>query len=197
MAASSASEKEPDQEAEAHLRWVLDASGQFPDLPGFDQLAPEQIVSLGGGVDAVTYLVRCPARDVVVKLNTVGLEAEATALRAWKAYTPRVPDVLGLGTVPSAGEHSIKYLILSALKNDRGEIVETARDYLERSSRKRSRAGACAGRRAAPLASGRGPYRLRQLRRFTWQRANLQQLERLPRGFPCLACRFPTTVGHG
>jgi fructosamine-3-kinase len=134
MAASSASEKELDQEAEAHLRWVLDESGQFPDLPGFDQLAPEQIVSLGGGVDAATYLVRCPERDVVVKLNTVGLEAEATALRAWKAYTPRVPEVLGLGTVPSAGEHSIKYLILSALKNDRGEIVETAKDYLERSA---------------------------------------------------------------
>src|SRR4051794_39601944 len=53
----------------ADLRWVLEDSGEFPDLPGLDQMRPEQVVSLGGGVDAATYLVRCPSRDVVVKLN--------------------------------------------------------------------------------------------------------------------------------
>ena len=85
------------------LRWVLDESGAFPDLPGPDQLAPEQVVELGGGVDAATYLVRCPHRDVVVKLKSSGLEAEARALRAWKPYTTtRVPEVLKAGTVPSA-----------------------------------------------------------------------------------------------
>ena len=73
------------------LRWVLDDSGAFPDLPGPDQLAPEQVVELGGGVDAATYLVRCPHRDVVVKLKSDGLEAEARALRAWKPYTPACP----------------------------------------------------------------------------------------------------------
>lgn len=51
------------------LRWLLQDSGAFPDLPGLDQLAPEQVVKLGGGVDAATYLVRCPHRDVVVKLG--------------------------------------------------------------------------------------------------------------------------------
>jgi hypothetical protein len=40
------------------LRWVLDDSGAFPDLPGPDELAPEQVVELGGGMDAATYLVR-------------------------------------------------------------------------------------------------------------------------------------------
>jgi aminoglycoside phosphotransferase (APT) family kinase protein len=84
-------------------------------------------------VDAATYLVRCPRRDVVVKLKSNGLEAEARALRAWKPYTPRVPEVLGLGTVPSVGERSIKYLILTALKNDEGRIVQTAAEYLDRS----------------------------------------------------------------
>lgn len=63
------------------LRWVLQDSGAFPDLPGLDQLAPEQVVELGGGVDAASYLVRCPQRDVVVKLKSIGLEAEARALR--------------------------------------------------------------------------------------------------------------------
>jgi fructosamine-3-kinase len=115
------------------LRWVLQDSGAFPDLPGLDQLAPEQVVELGGGVDAASYLVRCPHRDVVVKLKSIGLEAEARALRAWKPYTARVPEVLSLGTVPSVGERSIKYLVLAALKNAAGRIVETADEYLARS----------------------------------------------------------------
>ena len=118
---------------EPRLRWVLQDSGEFPDLPGLDQLAPEQVVELGGGVDAATYLVRCPGRDVVVKLDSSGLEAEARALRAWRPYTPRVPEVLGSGTVPSMGERSMKYLLLAALKNAEGRLVETADEYLERS----------------------------------------------------------------
>ena len=116
------------------LRWVLQDSGEFPDLPGLDQLTPEQVVELGGGVDAATYLVRCPRRDVVVKLDSSGLEAEARALRAWKRYTPRVPEVLGSGTVPSSmGERSMKYLVLGALKNSDGRVVEPAAEYLDRS----------------------------------------------------------------
>jgi len=115
------------------LRWVLEDSGAFPDLPGLDQLTSEQVVELGGGVDAATYLVRCPHRDVVVKLKSNGLEAEARALRAWKPYTPRVPEVLGLGTVPSVGKRPMKYLTLTALKNDEGRIVEPAAEYLDRS----------------------------------------------------------------
>jgi hypothetical protein len=79
-------------------------------------------------VDAV---VKCPDRGVVVKLNSTGLAAEARALRAWKPYTTRVPEVLGLGTVPA--ERWVKYLILAALKNDAGQIVETGTDYLDRS----------------------------------------------------------------
>ena len=118
---------------EPSLRWVLEDSGEFPDLPGLDQLTPEQVVELGGGVDAATYLVRCPGRDLVVKLKSDGLEAEARALRAWKPYTPRVPEVLGSGTVPSPGERPTKYLILAALKNDAGQLVETAAEYLDRS----------------------------------------------------------------
>jgi fructosamine-3-kinase len=132
-AASSASQEEQHREADAHLRWVLEESGEFSDLPGLDQMEPEQVVSLGGGVDAATYLVKCPDRDVVLKLNSEGLEAEARTLRAWRPYSERVPEVLGLGTVPSSGEPPVKYLILSALKNDDGDVVETADDFLERS----------------------------------------------------------------
>jgi aminoglycoside phosphotransferase (APT) family kinase protein len=115
------------------LRWVLEDSGEFPDLPGLDRMAPDQVVALGGGVDAATYLVRCPRRDVVVKLKSSGLEAEARALRAWRPYTARVPEVLGLGTVPSMDERSVKYLILAALKNAEGRLVETGAEHLDRS----------------------------------------------------------------
>jgi hypothetical protein len=46
--------------------------------------------------------------------------------------------VLALGTVPQSGDPSsgdppIKYLILAVLKNDDGDVVETADDFLERS----------------------------------------------------------------
>ena len=129
----SPSQDELRQQGKAHLRWVLEESGEFIDLPSLDEMSPEQVVELAGGVDAATYLVKCLDRDVVIKLNISGLEAEARALRAWKPYTSRVPEVFGLGTVPSTGEKPIKYLILSALKNAEGEVVETGDDYLKRS----------------------------------------------------------------
>jgi phosphotransferase family enzyme len=172
------------------LRWVLDDSGEFPDLPGLDQLAPEQVVELGGGVDAATYLVRCPDRDVVVKLKSNGIEAEARALRAWRPYTTRVPEVLGSGTVPSAGERPTKYLILAALKNDAGQLVETAAEYLDRSPASARELGRALGAELHRMhhASGAGRDRLRQLRGFSGQRAYLSQLERLPRGLLRAAC---------
>jgi len=128
-----ASQEELHQEAESHLKWLLEESGEFPDLPGLDEMRSDQIDSLGGGVDAATYLVKGSDGDVVVKLNSEGLEAEARTLRAWKPYTQRVPDVLGLGMVPSSGEPPVKYLVLAALKNDDGDVIETADDFLERS----------------------------------------------------------------
>jgi fructosamine-3-kinase len=117
----------------ACLRWVLDEVGMVPNTGSVENLSPQQVVSLAGGADALTYLVRCPGRDVVVKLSDHGLEAEARALRAWKARTRWVPDVLGVGTVPSAGARPVKYLLLSALVNDEGAVVETAAEYLDRS----------------------------------------------------------------
>lgn len=114
------------------LRWVLDEAGVL-DLASLESLTPERVVSLAGGADALTYLVRCPRRDVVVKLSDHGLEAEARALRAWKARTEWVPEVLGVGTVPSTESPPVKYLVLGALVNDEGAVVETAAEYLDRS----------------------------------------------------------------
>jgi fructosamine-3-kinase len=119
--------------ARPDLRWVLEDSGAFPDLPPLRQLTPEQVVELAGGVDASTYLVRGPGREVVVKLKSDGLEAEARALRAWRRHTPRVPEVLASGTVPATGARSTRYLVLGALKDEEGRIVQSAAEYLDRS----------------------------------------------------------------
>jgi fructosamine-3-kinase len=139
------SQEQSNRNGEANLRWVLEESGEFTDLPKLDQMSEDQVVEMAGGVDASTYLVKGPDRDVIVKLNSSGLEAEARALRAWKPYTPRVPEVLGLGTVPTTGEKQIKYLILPALKNDEGEVVETAADYLEESPERARELGQAVG----------------------------------------------------
>jgi fructosamine-3-kinase len=143
--ASEASQDELQQQAEAHLRWLLEESGEFPDLPDLDQMEPDQIDSMGGGVDAATYLVKRPDGDIVVKLNSEGLESEARALRSWKPYSERVPEVLGLGTVPSSGDPPIKYLLLAALKNDGGDVIETADKFLERSQQSARELGRALG----------------------------------------------------
>ena len=142
----STSQEELHQKAEADLRWVIEESGEFPDLPDLDQMPPEQVVSLGGGVDAATYLIKRPRGDVVVKLNSERPRGGGASVACLKRYTPHVPEVLGIGTVPSSEEPAIKYLLLAAMKNDKGEVVETAKDYLEQSPAERQRAGARGGR---------------------------------------------------
>jgi fructosamine-3-kinase len=112
------------------LAWVLEETGVCPDVASPGTTSRRHVVSLAGGVDALTYLVRCPGRDVVVKLSDYGLEAEARALRAWAPHTSGVPQVLTVGTVPST---RVRFLVLTALKNDHGDVVETAVDYLNRS----------------------------------------------------------------
>lgn len=113
-----------DREARAHLRWVLTESGEFPD-------PPDDVVPMSGGADAATYLVKGPRRDVVLKLNRQGLEAEARALQAWRPHSDLVPEVLGTGAVPSTGDEPVRYLVLEALRNERADVVETGVDLVE------------------------------------------------------------------
>ncbi len=114
------------------MRWVLAESGDLPDLPESGRMAQDGVVPMGGGVDAATYLVRGLSRNVVLKLNRQGLEAEARALQAWRAHSDLVPEVLGVGTVPSTGDEPVRYLVLEALENQRGGVVETGADLLEK-----------------------------------------------------------------
>jgi len=118
--------------APADLRWVLEASDAVPHASSESGI-PVQVVSLGGGADAQTFLVRRAGHDLVVKLSDRGLEAEARALRAWKGTTDCVPDVLDVGTVPTPGGRTVTYLVLAALLDDDGEVVKTAAEHLLRS----------------------------------------------------------------
>jgi fructosamine-3-kinase len=127
-----AGESSAEREHRAHLRWVLAEGGEFPGLPGPDRMAPDSVVPLSGGVDAATYLVKGQSRKVVLKLSRQGLEAEAHALRAWRAHSDLVPEVLGVGTVPWTGDEPVRYLVLEALDNEWGGLVETGEDLLEK-----------------------------------------------------------------
>ena len=69
------SQEQSTRNGEANLRWVLEESGEFTDLPKLDQMSEDQVVEMAGGVDASTYLVKGPDRDVIVKLNSSGARA--------------------------------------------------------------------------------------------------------------------------
>jgi Phosphotransferase enzyme family len=194
--ASSPSQEELHEEAEAHLRWLVEESGEFPDLPTLDELQPDQVASLGGGVDAATYLIKRPDGDVVVKLNSEGLEAEARALGAWQPYTERVPEVLGLGTVPSSGDPPIKYLILAALKNDDGDVVETADAFLERSQESARELGRAVGAELHRLHQAVDGTGFGNFGDSPGKRAYVRQLERLPRRLLCELCRLRPGTRH-
>ena len=62
-----------------------------------------------------------------------------------------MPEVLKAGTVPSVGERSTKYLVLAALKNDEGRIVETADEYLYRSPASARELGRAIGAELRPM----------------------------------------------
>jgi hypothetical protein len=108
----------------AYVTSVLSDAAELQEFGSLRRVRPDQIAVLGGGVDAVTYLVQSADQRVVVKLNDRSLEAEAEALRAWASYTPRAPEVLAMGVVPStaADENPVKYLLLTALTDDDGRI---------------------------------------------------------------------------
>jgi fructosamine-3-kinase len=121
------------EDAGTRLAWVLDRTALFPEISTEERISLLRVEPLSGGADARTFLVRCDDHAVVVKLNETGLEAEAEALNAWKPYGGSLPDVLGVGALPSTGGPPVKYLVLSALVNDDGGVVETAAEYLDRS----------------------------------------------------------------
>lgn len=117
--------------ADKHIRAVLDKASVLPGVESIEDLRPEQLSILAGGVDAATYLVSSAEGQVIIKINDHGIEAEAEAINAWRKRHARVPEVLASGTVPGTVRHKkVKYLIEKALVTRYGRVVETAANYL-------------------------------------------------------------------
>ncbi len=111
---------------------VIEKTHALPQIDSIEDLRSEQVSVLGGGVNAAVYLVRSSNKQVIIKLHYDGLEAEAEALKAWKARHVRVPSVLDSGIVLKTknSKRPIKYLIQSAMLDKHGRIVETCASYL-------------------------------------------------------------------
>lgn len=140
---------EPDEAA--RLGEALQQAGLLTDAASLD---PGDVVSLDGGRDSHTSLVRCRDRAVVVKLNAHTLEAEAAALRVWRAHTSRVPEVLAAGTL--AGSPPVKYLVVEAMLGDGDDVVETADSYLQRFPARAGDVGRALGEELHLLHQARG-----------------------------------------
>lgn len=116
------------------LASVINDAQVLGSIHSLDDLRPEYVHSLSGGVDAAAYLIYSPNERVVIKFNTHGLEAEAEAIRTWRKHHVRTPNILGVGIVPSTKKQTrpIKYLAQEALVDSDGRAIETCAQYLIR-----------------------------------------------------------------
>jgi len=112
-----------------------------------DELRPEHLRPLGGGVDAATYLLNHPEEKVIIKLGIGGVRAESEALQAWQKHHVRVPKMIATGIVPSTkgNKHPIHYLIQRALVDPTGRLFETADAYLVYAPKKARQLGRALG----------------------------------------------------
>lgn len=118
--------------APKYITSIIENTRALPSVSSIEELRPEQIDTLGGGVDGATYLVRSPQTQVVIKLSNHGVEAEAEALLAWRAQHAHVPKLLDCGIVPATANQKIKvkYLIQEAILDKNKRVAETCADYL-------------------------------------------------------------------
>ena len=114
-----------------YIETALKQTAALPGIETIENLRPEQIGTLSGGVDAATYLVRSREGQVVIKINDHDIGAEAEALQAWRDRHARVPQVLGYGYLRSgASTRRGKYLVQKAILTPHGRLVETCANYL-------------------------------------------------------------------
>lgn len=135
------------ENAPQFIRSVIEETKALPEIDSVESLRDEQIDALGGGVDAATYLVKSKDKQVVIKLSTNTIEAEAEALKAWKEQGALVPEVSAHGTVPASKEDDPKvmYLVQEAITDENGRIAETAANLLTYSPDKAREVGRLLG----------------------------------------------------
>lgn len=138
--------------APEYIARILDSPEILPGVHA-DELRPEQIKVMGGGVDAAAYLVTTPSVRVIVKISNKSLDPEAEALQAWRIRHVRVPNVLASGMVPGTANsrEPMWYLAQQALVNEAGRVVETAAEFLVRKPAKAHAIGELMGHELAKL----------------------------------------------
>lgn len=120
------------QQAPKYIASVINDTKALPHIRSIDELRPEHIQPLAGGVDAATYLINHPHEQVIIKIGVGGVAAEAEAIEAWRKRHVRVPRMIATGVVPitKGKKQQFYYLVQQALIDASGRIIETCADYL-------------------------------------------------------------------
>lgn len=120
------------RQAPRYIKSVIEHTRALPNISNIEELRPEQLNALGGGVDAATYLVKSAEAQIIIKLSTHGIEAEAEALEHWQAKGVHVPEVMDWGIVPVTGHNvqKVKYIVQQAMLDKHGRIAETCANFL-------------------------------------------------------------------
>lgn len=144
---ASAADRRVRQGAPKFIESLIKDSRAIPQFSSLDELRPECIEPLSGGAEAATYLLRTPKVQAIIKFGHKGLEAEAEALRAWRARGAQVPEVLASGVVPATkrSPNPIKYVVEQALLDRHGRLVETCASFLTHSPEKAREVGRLMG----------------------------------------------------
>lgn len=118
--------------APRYVKSVIEETKALPEIDSVQEMRPEHFNALTGGNLSATYLVRSPLSQVIIKLRSDSVEAEAEALIKWKERRVHVPKVIAYGIVPASKKEKvpIKYLILEAILDTNGRIAETCDNYL-------------------------------------------------------------------
>jgi|GEM_PF-1260828 len=113
---------------------VINETNALVSVASIKELRTEHLQALSGGVDAATYLVNIPHEQVIIKLSTHGLDAEAETIEAWRKRHVRTPKVIKTGIVPRTrhNKQPIKYLVQQAMLDNEGRLIETCASYLVR-----------------------------------------------------------------
>lgn len=129
------------------IKSIIEETRALPAISSLEELRPEHLEPLTGGVEAVTYLVKSPKLQVIIKLMYYGAAAEAEAIETWRAKGARVPYVVAVGTVPATKQsrQPVKYLIEQALLDANNRVVETCASYLTHTPRKARSVGRLMG----------------------------------------------------
>jgi fructosamine-3-kinase len=143
--------KQLKRDAPKHIRALMERSIVFAELDLKD-LKPNDVRLLGGGVNAVTYLIRRQNDYVVVKFDLYTMKAEAEALEAWWHQGAKVVQVKSTGTSPLSKESKgtrVRYIILEGVLGSANRPAEPAIDYVKKYLAETEKVGRFMGRQLA------------------------------------------------